>query len=910
MVVKTKAVLVKKTPALKPEVVKGVKRKVVKSSTIKKTSRVVSSKTTTHLKLSADSSRRDKVSVKIVDNTKSKTDVAKRTDITPAVLSPFRFPVPTTKAISIVAYSFGLFFMALGTMFSAIHFPVDFSGSSISMVANTSEMYIAPSLSNQLNQSGTNSTGTYTSATSPTVPVLSLEETRPEPDISIVGVNGTLSGSASILVNVPRATGVVVLLSCKIESRDTYQLYEIGNAQKADLSLWKIYFDTTKYPNGECKIKVVIKNSYGTYDYVDQTPYAISNVQGEDVVTQNSGSDGVTTAEATTSSVVNDVNTTLGSVPTVLMRIAHQSPVRGTVPIEVTALEATSVKVSLKNIENGTLYSTGFFEKHDENTWRVNWDSSNVPDGRYVLTPRANISGIQIKGGEYTLITMNSAERSVTSTSTQSTETPEDLTPLTPEILMTLSKQNPVSNFVDVFVATAPEVSSVEIYALPQKSLTAHFLGLARNESGGTWRFVWTTTNSPNGEYYIYARVKTAYGFTEGGRKFVSVINDSVDDFTNEQEEQISTLQNADDALVTVVDRMQDDEADSASSTTSVSKNMAYIEPASDFVETFDIDTDVKNDIESSLDSFRKELEKKLVMLGQAERRNDTEALKQIREEIEALRNDAVSALPKSIEKKELIEEISQYLSQVVRNLSDVTIKNETILRERVGEVVMMDSDKDEISDYDEINLYKTNPFSADSDADGHNDNIEIVQGFNPLDAEAEAPVAYESPKEAGMVREDLLAIDSIHTVEQGTDTVEPKALISGRALPNSFVTLYIFSTPVVITVKTDAGGNWNYIFDKTLENGSHEMYVGITDNEGRIVAKSNPISFVKTAEAFAGETKTPTPQPIESVEPSLVNTDSLLTIGSVIVLMLGLALIFVGLHLRRDDDVLVPQTI
>jgi hypothetical protein len=160
------------------------------------------------------------------------------------------------------------------------------------------------------------------------------------------------------------------------------------------------------------------------------------------------------------------------------------------------------------------------------------------------------------------------------------------------------------------------------------------------------------------------------------------------------------------------------------------------------------------------------------------------------------------------------------------------------------------------------------------------------------------------------MIREDLLTIESIHTVEQGTNTVEPKALISGRALPNSFVTLYIFSTPVVITVKTDAGGNWNYIFDKTLENGSHEMYVGITDNEGRIVAKSNPISFVKTAEAFAGETEKPTPQPIESVEPSLVNTDSLLTIGSVIVLMLGLALIFVGLHLRRDDDVLVPQTI
>jgi len=141
-------------------------------------------------------------------------------------------------------------------------------------------------------------------------------------------------------------------------------------------------------------------------------------------------------------------------------------------------------------------------------------------------------------------------------------------------------------------------------------------------------------------------------------------------------------------------------------------------------------------------------------------------------------------------------------------------------------------------------------------------------------------------------------------------DGIEPKALISGKALPNSFVTLYIFSTPVVITVKTDADGNWNYIFDKTLEDGDHEVYVGITDNEGKIVAKSNPISFVKTAEAFVGETEATTPQPIESAVPSLVNSEALLTIGSILVLVLGLVLIFVGLHLRREDDSLVPRMV
>ena len=51
--------------------------------------------------------------------------------------------------------------------------------------------------------------------------------------------------------------------------------------------------------------------------------------------------------------------------------------------------------------------------------------------------------------------------------------------------------------------------------------------------------------------------------------------------------------------------------------------------------------------------------------------------------------------------------------------------------------------------------------------------------------------------------------------------------------------------------VKTDADGSWEYRFDKELEDGEHEVYVGVTDNAGKIIAKSEPFVFIKEAQAL-----------------------------------------------------------
>ncbi len=44
------------------------------------------------------------------------------------------------------------------------------------------------------------------------------------------------------------------------------------------------------------------------------------------------------------------------------------------------------------------------------------------------------------------------------------------------------------------------------------------------------------------------------------------------------------------------------------------------------------------------------------------------------------------------------------------------------------------DTDGDGLSDYDEVIIYKTNPLSSDTDGDGHRDLDEINNGYSPID--------------------------------------------------------------------------------------------------------------------------------------------------------------------------------
>jgi hypothetical protein len=49
---------------------------------------------------------------------------------------------------------------------------------------------------------------------------------------------------------------------------------------------------------------------------------------------------------------------------------------------------------------------------------------------------------------------------------------------------------------------------------------------------------------------------------------------------------------------------------------------------------------------------------------------------------------------------------------------------------------------------------------------------------------------------------------------------------------------------PIVVTVQADANGNWTYELDKTMVDGTHEVYVAVNNDEGKIVETSLPTPF------------------------------------------------------------------
>ncbi len=253
--------------------------------------------------------------------------------------------------------------------------------------------------------------------------------------------------------------------------------------------------------------------------------------------------------------------------------------------------------------------------------------------------------------------------------------------------------------------------------------------------------------------------------------------------------------------------------------------------------------------------------------------------------------------------------------------LARLTAEEKRIWSERVGAREFIDSDKDDITDYDEINMYRTDPEDEDTDNDGFGDSEEIIARTNPNgnsdnlglrtaegDASADEEVQLENPLISGTTNSTLLTVSSVSALEVGTDeegnaTVKTLRL-AGVSPPNSFVTLFVYSDPIVVTVKADATGAWTYTLDRELPDGTHHVISTITDGGGRILAKSVPLPFVKEAAAVSiGETL-----PINPVAPTFFGGASLYGIIAIVIALLGVSFSVLGLAVHRKEGVLTTH--
>ena len=806
--------------------------------------------------------------------------VVVRSKVNLALLSPYRLPVPNEQLVSTSARYAGIFLVVVGGFFSLLnlHF-VNGDFASFDAISQKAEL------------SGS------TINTSPTLATT-------QPAVQFVSIaNEALHGTVEVKLRVDNITQISIKV---IKENIEYPLGYMLRISGSD-SYWSYLWDTTQLEDGDYSLKVVLTGDFGSLEKVDTVVYRISNTD-------------------TTPS--NDTEATV-LTPSISLQILEDAPVTGGVPIKIFVTDSDEVKVYARNTLTGTRYLIGYATHHEGNEWRITWDSTKVPDGNYALQAFVKVNGMPYDSVKNITTVDNVKDSndgatfviegsSTTSLSSNEEKEVEKTELLEAKLNLSFSKESPFSNFVELYIDVSGVLAEkVGIYAKPKNSLTPYILGLAEKISENKWRYIWNTNQTPNGEYAVFARAKTLYGDIDGSRTSVQVQNQSVVQFNNTQEKEIDLLNQVNNDLVKIVGENQDDEIAKTDDDIQIKKpEIFYVQSVENFISTFDTDdTDdtedtIRVNVQELLLNFRKKLNTQLTEYARAEREGDQEKLTRIKAEIEKGREDTLKSLPSGIEKKEFIASIDSYLSKISFELKEVTIKNEKILKERIGDKVLKDSDKDNISDYDEVNLYLTDPFSADTDSDGYIDSAEISLGYDPHDSTSEALVAYESPKDTGVIREDLFVIKAITTLPKEKDVSETdnstRAIISGVGLPNSFVTLYIFSTPIVVTVKTDADGSWSYIFDKDLEDGEHEVYAAITDNIGRVIAKSNPLPFVKTAEAFTATGAVTQAVDSSTFEPSLLKSKALLLVASITVVALGLVLLLLGFHVKgkREDEI------
>lgn len=75
-----------------------------------------------------------------------------------------------------------------------------------------------------------------------------------------------------------------------------------------------------------------------------------------------------------------------------------------------------------------------------------------------------------------------------------------------------------------------------------------------------------------------------------------------------------------------------------------------------------------------------------------------------------------------------------------------------------------------------------------------------------------------------------------------------------GKSLPNTVITLLIFSNPIVVTVKTDENGSWTYHLEKPLEPGKHAIYTVATKSDGTQVRSQVEDFFIAPAIAASSD--------------------------------------------------------
>lgn len=238
-------------------------------------------------------------------------------------------------------------------------------------------------------------------------------------------------------------------------------------------------------------------------------------------------------------------------------------------------------------------------------------------------------------------------------------------------------------------------------------------------------------------------------------------------------------------------------------------------------------------------------------------------------------------------------ESVGRILADLENEISRQEKEN---IKER--ETLLNDTDGDGLADDREIQT-GADPSNPDTDGDGALDGDEISRGYDPLKPDEFAKIDFNDPRLPPPLKTDIYGVENVETIKLGDGGLGIR--FEGRALPNAFAAIYIYSVPIVAMVKADASGRWAYILDRALADGRHSVYAVLSDTAGEIVARSEEFVFIKAGASVARATTNKIAAPPANVQE--FKSDFMFWAVFSIVLSLAAAIAVIGLAIRAGRE-------
>jgi chemotaxis protein histidine kinase CheA len=430
------------------------------------------------------------------------------------------------------------------------------------------------------------------------------------------------------------------------------------------------------------------------------------------------------------------------------------------------------------------------------------------------------------------------------------------------------------------------EIERVEIYLRQPPSLTEIYLGKAEKKDG-IFEFNFDTEKLPNGQYLIFSKISTSLGEYKSQETLLEIENK-----VEEKKEEIAKIK---EEIGPKIESLKETEGKAEKI---VEKTKSEIEKAT--AEAIpevkeEVSQKIKEEVEPRMKEMKEKVEKEIEIKEEAK-------ISQIQREKESLKKEIVKKSLEPIEKKMATlspkerERAEATKEEVQKRIEEILEKAETQFREIAKEkkeiypAAFKDSDQDEISDWQEL-ILGTDPLNPDTDRDGYLDGTEYKIGYDPKKPGPADKILWQDPREKGKVGE-RLAIEKVEIIEK-------KLKITGRGVPNSFVTIYIFTKPIVALAKVNENGFFEYILDKELADGTHTVYVALTNNKGEIEEKSAPYTFLQTQGKILRISEIPTAE-VAAPPSEVLKRSFLVLVLGLIALSLGIGFFVMGIAIQR----------